>query len=553
MNNRRGSAASPKFRLAARFLARGNFAACWKEIGGFFGRGIPTEYERWRELHRFTRRERAAMQRKAAAWNHGPKFSIILSPVRKAGSSAGTNRATVHSIEGQIYSRRQLLTVGKDAPSIAEAAKRTDGDFLCFIDGGDLLAEHALLRMAEAIHGEPAVDAVYSDEDSIAGGVHANPFFKPGWSPEYLLAFPYTGRLAVYRRTLVERIGGIREEFAGAFELDLMLRLMAAAARVGHVADILYHRAGAFGPPAAEARLAVEKHLQETNTPGVVEAGKAPGTFRVRYALKSHPLVSIVIPSACRPITFRDRPSWFVLECVASIRKLSTYPNLEIIVLDNNDMSEALAKALDPLQVRRVPFTEPFNLTRKINLGAASARGEQLLLMNDDIEIASADWIESMLEFSQEEDIGLVGVQLLFPDETQQHNGVVLLDGNPRHPFYHAPGAHPGYFHSSQVHRNFAAVTGACTMTRREVFEKVGGYSEMFPLSYNDIDYCLKVLELGKRVVYTPHVKLYHHESVSRPATKPDHVIAFKERWMKKFARDPYYNPNLGRHFRIRV
>jgi GT2 family glycosyltransferase len=175
-----------------------------------------------------------------------------------------------------------------------------------------------------------------------------------------------------------------------------------------------------------------------------------------------------------------------------------------------------------------------------------------LLLLNDDIEIITPDWIEAMLEFSQQPDIGAVGVQLLFPDDTQQHTGVVILDGNPRHPFYHFPADHPGYFYSSVVHRDCAAVTGACTMTRREIFQAVDGYSERFPLSYNDIDYCLKVLELGKRVVYTPHAKLYHHESVSRPLTKPDHVNAFKAYWSPRFPRDPYYNPNLGRHYRIR-
>jgi GT2 family glycosyltransferase len=298
---------------------------------------------------------------------------------------------------------------------------------------------------------------------------------------------------------------------------------------------------------------AVQTHLDATGRAAGVEPGLAPGVHRVRFAVKGEPLVSMVIPSACRPVKFRDRDSWFVLECVSSIRRMSTYKNVEIIVIDNNDMSEELWAKLQPLDVVRVHFTEAFNLTRKINLGASHAKGEQLLLLNDDVEVITPGWIEAMLEFSQQPEIGAVGVQLLFPDDAQQHTGVVILDGNPRHPFYREPRDHPGYFYSSIVHRDCAAVTGACTMTRREVFEAVGGYSERFPLSYNDIDYCLKVLELGNRVVYTPYAKLYHHESVSRPLTKPEHVKGFKEYWLGRFPRDPYYNANLGRHFRVRV
>jgi GT2 family glycosyltransferase len=232
---------------------------------------------------------------------------------------------------------------------------------------------------------------------------------------------------------------------------------------------------------------------------------------------------------------------------------LSTYRNIEIIVLDNNDMPTDLAAALAPLDIRRIPFTEPFNLARKMNLGGFSAAGEQLILLNDDVEVITPDWIESMLEFSQQDQIGAVGVKLLFPDDTQQHTGVVLLDGNPRHFFYRCPADHPGYFHSSEVHRNWSAVTGACCMTRTEIFKAVGGYSERFPLNYNDVDYCLKVQAIGKRIVYTPHAKLYHHESVSRPEKRPGEATAFRNFWAKRFPRDPYYNPNLARHFRIKL
>jgi GT2 family glycosyltransferase len=524
-------AAPPSFRLTTKFLARGYWAAAAREILAVIGvQSAPSDYARWRQLHRLTSRDRARIRKQIAAWKNPPTISIV-------GKS-------------DIRAKTQLYPPFEIVSDVGAAT----GDFICFLDPGDALPDHALFKIAQAIIADPSRDMIYSDEDAPSEtGPDVRPFFKPDWSPEYFLAFPYIGRLAVYRRHLVNQIGGVRPQFGDAFEYDLILRLFAAGAKIHHIPDILCHRKFAPVVDADSARRAVQDYLDSTNQSAVVEPGPSPATHRVRFALRSNPLVSIVIPSACRRIVFRDRPSWFVLECVASIRRLSTYKNIEIIVLDNNDMPADLAAALQPLDIRKIPFTEPFNLTRKINLGASHARGEQLLLMNDDIEIITPDWIEAMLEFSQQPAIGAVGAQLLFPDDTQQHTGVVIQNGNPRHPFYHAPADHPGYFHSSQVHRNYSAVTGACTMTRKEVFDAVGGYSERFALSYNDIDFCLKIRELGKRIVYTPYAKMYHHESVSRPLTRPDHVNAFKEFWLPRFPLDPCYNPNLTRHFRIKL
>ncbi|MGD0141179.1 MAG: glycosyltransferase [Tepidisphaeraceae bacterium] len=514
------------------------------------------------------------MQAQIQSWPRAPRISVVL---RGSDGAAGL-RASIESVSRQVYPNWELIVVedatrdfldsrirfvAKDAP-IQAAIASAMGAFVCFVDPGDEMAEHALFRLAAALVDNPSLDVIYSDEDTVSDtGEHAEPFFKPDWSPEYFLAWNYAGRLAAYRRELIGKIGGIREEFADAFEYDLILRLIAGNAAIHHIPDVLYHRRKSAISPSpgtpgegskpAPAERALQDYLAATGQSATVHSGGgAPGVHRVRFALAGNPLVSIVIPSASRPATIRGRQSWYVLECVSTIRRLSTYKNVEIIVLDNNDMPADLAAALGPLEIRRIPFIGEFNLTRKINLGASQARGEQLILLNDDIEVITPDWIEAMLQFAQQPPIGAVGAQLLFPDDTQQHTGVILLNGNPRHPFYGQPAAHPGYFHSSQVHRNWSAVTGACMMTRTQNYKAVGGFSEQFGLNYNDIDYCLKLLAIGKRIVYTPYAKLYHYESVSKTGTYRREFEAFHRTWRQRFPRDPYYNPNLGRHFRVK-
>jgi len=365
----------------------------------------------------------------------------------------------------------------------------------------------------------------------------------------------YTCHLGVYRTEIVKRIGGWRKQFDSAQDYDLVLRFTATGAKVHHIPDVLYHwrtlpsstaaNTGAKPEAHQRAQNALREHLASIGRPGTVLDGPGEGFHRIRYQIRGNPKVSIVIPSACRRVELRGRKTWFVLDCVASIRRLSTYQNLEIIVLDNDDMSAELSDALAPYDVRKISYTEPFNLARKINLGGFSAAGEHLVLLNDDIEVITPDWIEAMLEFSQWEDIGAVGAQLLFPNDTQQHNGVNILQGNPGHPFYQFPADHPGYYNSSVVHRNWTAVTGACLMTRKDVYVAVGGFSEEFPLNYNDVDFCLKLNRAGKRVVYTPYAKLYHHESVSKSGNDLAELEAFKAAWAQRIPHDPYYNPNL--------
>ncbi|HYP12380.1 MAG TPA: glycosyltransferase family 2 protein, partial [Bryobacteraceae bacterium] len=272
------------------------------------------------------------------------------------------------------------------------------------------------------------------------------------------------------------------------------------------------------------------------------------GFHRVLFDIQSRPRVSIVIPSAGRIVNYEGRRIDLARMCVGSILQKSTWPDIEIVLIHNNDLRPDLEAWLSERTVL-VPYTNPvFNLAEKINIGARRATGEHLIILNDDTEVLSRDWIEHMLRYSQQPSVGAVGAKLLFPNNRIQHAGVLLLNGTPGHPYYNHPSDEIGYFLSVQLPRNYVAVTGACMMTRHELWDTVGGFSEDFPLNYNDVDYCLKVREQGCRTVYVPEAELYHYESVSREAAggvKPGELEHFQTKWMDRYYLDPYYNPNL--------
>lgn len=453
-----------------------------------------------------------------------------------------------------------------------DALEIARGDFSALFDHDDELAEHALSSVARAIVAHPEADMLYSDEDKLEmDDRHADPFFKPDWAPDYFLTCMYTCHLGVYRTALARQLGGFRTEFDTAQDYDLALRVVAhiqneerakngagsgESARIRHIADVLYHWRKLPGSTATDhtakpkaaltAIRAAQSYLERVQRPGVVEQGPSPGLQRVRYQIQGQPKVSIVIPSAGRSTTIRGETTTFIGHCVRSIRRKSTWNNYEILVVDNDDMPRELQQELDDLGVVRISFTAPFNLSAKINLGALKADGEFLVLLNDDIEVISSDWIECMLEHAQWPEVGAVGAKLLFPDGRIQHAGVTLLEGKPYHHFYRWPGHEPGYFGSHILTRNYSAVTGACIMVRTELYQEIGGFDEKFPLNFNDIDFCLKLREHGLRIVYTPYAQLFHFESVSKTGCYPEEIEAFTRRWGEKYYTDPYYNPHLA-------
>lgn len=543
------------------------------------------EYHEWFLRQCPSESERAEMRNEAAAWFKDPLLFSVLVPVHEVPEHF--LRAALDSVRHQIYPHWELCLAVDGLKSAAlrsllDEYERVDerirvvyleenggvsaatnaalelarGDFIALLDHDDELAPDALWRIAQSLSEDADVDMLYSDEDKLTlEGKHVQPHFKPGWSPELLLTYMYTCHLGVYRTALVRALGGFRREFDQAQDYDLALRV-ARNGRVRHVPGVLYHwrmlptstaTSAAAKPRAHEAaRRSLETHLTETGQTGRIESGAMQGLFRVRFAITGTPLVSIIIPTASSKATIRDCSTYLLANCLATLRRISTYANVEIIVIDNGDMPDELRREIAPYDVRLLSFEGPLNLSAKLNQGAAAARGDHFLFLNDDTEIINPDWLEALLEYSQQPEIGAVGAKLYFADDCLQHVGVIVESGEPVHLYHRFAKDHPGYFGSNLVVRNYSAVTGACLMTRSDVFRAAGGFDETFVLTHGDIDYCLKVAATGKRIVFTPHAQLYHFESVSRSAAPAWESEKFRERWSKSRMNDPYSNPHLS-------
>lgn len=448
------------------------------------------------------------------------------------------------------------------------ALELANGDLVALLDHDDVLAPHALLHVARAVNENPEAVVVYTDEDKIGEGGHFfDPHFKPGWNPELLLAQNYVSHLGVYKRELVASVGGFRPGFEGAQDHDLLLRCIARLENPGkqvvHIPRVLYHwrasrgstaLAGSEKSYAEEATLrAVNSYLAEQGEGAEAVMGQFPNTLRVRYPLpEPSPLVSLLVPT---------RNGVEILQpCVDAILERTEYANFELLILDNQtDCSKTLAYmdevcGRDP-RVRVLKWDHPFNYSAINNFGAAHARGSVLGLINNDIEPINPGWLSEMVSHAVRPSVGCVGAKLYYPNDKLQHGGVILgIGGVAGHSHKYADREAPGYFYRLMLAQNLSAVTGACLLLRRSVFEQVGGLNEEhLKIAFNDVDLCLKVREAGYRNVWTPYAEAYHHESVSRgkedtpekQARFAAEVAYMKQCWAQELANDPAYNPNL--------
>lgn len=463
---------------------------------------------------------------------------------------------------GKVRSVRLEGTPGIVAGSNA-AAELASGDFVGLLDHDDVLTPDALLQVAHCLSGSPEADLIYSDEDKLTPlGKVDHPFYKPDFSPELLDSFNYITHFTVIRRTLFEQVGGFREGFDGSQDYDLILRVSEQARKVEHVPRPLYHWRMVEGSTASDIRAkgdpfrqasyrALQDALRRRGETAVVEPGRAPDTYRVRYAVDPETPVTIIIPTKDNVEHLR--------QCVESIHELSMHRAFEILVISNNTERREALDYLDEAssrgQLRYLKRDIPFNYSALNNFAVQHTDRPFLLFLNDDTKVISPGWITAMLEQAQRAPIGVVGARLLYEDRTIQHGGLIVgCGGVADHAFRGAAEITAGYFNNLRTVRNCGAVTGACMMVRREVFEQAGGMDEALAVAFNDVDFCLRVGRAGYRNVFTPYAELFHYESKSRGYADSEEKIQKQNEeaqyvcnvWGESLFRDPYYNPNLS-------
>lgn len=443
-----------------------------------------------------------------------------------------------------------------------------EGDYVSLLDHDDCLFSHALLEVVSSIQDNPGADIFYSDEDFIdIDERRFSPHYKSDWNPALLLSHNYVTHLTVYRRGLLQRVGGFRERAGveGAQDYDLLLRCSdeTSADRIVHIPRVLYHWRAHEGSTAlgserksytsAAGQRALQDYLDRLGVAGHAHATEADNLYRVVYPLDNQPLVSLLVPT--RDMLEVVRP------CLESILKYSSYQNFEVLILDNQSEKEETLRWFTEIQAQDVrikvlTYDRPFNYSAINNFGVAHARGDIIGLVNNDVEVITPGWIEELASLAQQPLNGCVGALLYYPDDTVQHAGVILgLGGYAAHSHRGSLRGSQGYFNRLKVRQNLSAVTGACLFVRKELYEQVGGLDEAFAVAYNDVDFCLRVLEAGYLNVFTPYAELYHHESKSRGLDDTlEKVARFNlekdrliNKWSEALHEDPYYNINLTR------
>ena len=457
------------------------------------------------------------------------------------------------------------LTENKGIAGNTNAAlEMAQGEFVGLLDHDDLLAPNALYEIALALGRDRALDAVYTDEDKVTTELdeHFQPHLKPDFNLDLLRSNNYICHFFVVRRSIVQKIGGFRQEFDGAQDHDFIFRCIETAEKVGHIPEILYHwrthKASTADNPASKmyafdaGKRAIEAHLKRTGTEGTVSHTPDLGFFRVKYPVQGQPLVSIIIPNKDEKETLKA--------CIDSIREKTEYPNYEIIIVENNSTTDEIFQyykelSQDP-RIRLLRWKKEFNYSAINNYGVRHANGEYLLFLNNDVTVITPGWIRELLGVCQRPEVGAAGVKLIYPDDTIQHAGCVIgLGGIAGHMFVDMPANRTGYLHKASILQDMSAVTAACMMMKRAVFEEAGGFTEKLSVAFNDVDLCLKVRKNHKLIVYDPYVQLYHMESKTRGAEdNKEKVRRFQEeieymrcQWIDILKKgDPYYNKNLS-------
>lgn len=548
------------------------------------------DYGKWYERNRPNKKE--LMRQAQVQFTYRPKISIIV-PVYNTpldfldemiqsvkdqtytnwelclGNGSGENKELNAALKRYASEdsriKWEVLKENKGISGNTNAALAlASGDFIALLDHDDLLAPDALYEVVKVLNKDEKVDMIYSDEDKVdmTGKKHFQPNFKPDFNLDFLCSQNYICHLFVVKKSIVDEIGGFRSKYDGAQDHDLILRCSELANKIYHIPKVLYHWRAHIDSTAEhpESKLyafeagtrAVHDHYERLGIEAEVEIGDFYGMYHSHFKLTSKPKVSIIIPNMDHSSDLK--------KCIDSLGEL-TYDNYEIIIIENNSREKKTFEYYEKLKeenekVTVVYWEHEFNYSAINNFGVSYAEGEYLLFLNNDTEVITFDLLETMLGYCMRDDVGIVGARLFYDDDTVQHAGVIIgLGGVAGHIFAGSYRDDPCYVGRSLCAQNFSAVTAACMMTKKSLFEEVDGFTEELAVAFNDVDYCMKIRQLGKLIVYSPLAQLYHYESKSRgyedtPAKQrrfDGEVETFSKRWKKTLLKgDPYYNPNLS-------
>ena len=546
-------------------------------------------YGPWYEQYRAKPED--LMKQKQHSFKHQPLISIVVPAYHTPDVFL---RQMLDSLKGQSYQNWEVI-IGNDSPDdsrmrsildeyakndariksvdipdnlgISEntnaALKHASGDYIGFMDHDDLLAPDALFEIAIRLEANPDIDVFYTDEDKVSTDLseHFQPHFKPDFNLDLLRSNNYICHFFVVKRTILKQVKGLDPKYNGAQDYDFIFRCTELSKNIVHIPRILYHwrvhNASTADNPASKlyayeaGKKAIEDNLARSGEKGSVSMRSDYGFYNVDYALTDQPLVSILIPN-------KDHID-ILKQCIRSLKEKATYTNYEIIVIENNSTEPATFEYYDKLKkdgIQVLYYPEfGFNYSAINNWGVKNCKGEYLLFLNNDIEVITPDFIEKMLSNCERPGIGAVGAKLYYPDNTIQHAGIIIgIGGIAGHAFLNLPRARSGYLHKASLQMNVSAVTAACMMVSRKIFDLVGGFEETLSVAFNDVDLCLRIQKAGYHNVYNPHVEMYHHESKSRGTEDSEakarrfqtEIEFMRTNWIQLLkSGDSCYNPNL--------
>lgn len=588
MENRGEQETRNVFVKTIRYLKKNGVKKCAYKIYRKLFRLEKAGYERWRKETQVT--AKALDMQRQTTFSHMPVISVVVPLYRTPEKYL---RAMIDSLRAQSYTNWELcLADGSGDDTTVETVVKTyametrikyqkleknegiagntnaallmaTGEFVGLLDHDDTLTPDALYEIVKRLNEQPDADLIYTDEDKMdgEGKEYREPHFKPEFNLDLLRTVNYICHFTVVRRTLLETVGGFRSGFDGAQDHDFILRCVEQARAVAHVPKVLYHwrcheNSTAANPESKRyaydaGKRAILAHYERVGLKAEVFDGVSPGIYHSRFIVEGEPLISILIPN-------KDHRE-DLQKCIRSILDKSDYTNFEILVIENNsteaetfDYYRELEK--DP-KVKVITWEREFNYSAINNFGATRAKGEYLLLLNNDTEMINPECLREMLGYCQREDVGIVGAKLFFGDDTIQHAGIIIgLGGFAGHAFLGQPRTDYGYMSRSWCTQNYSAVTAACMMVKKSVYDEVGGLDENLAVAFNDVDFCLRVREAGYLVVYNSEALLYHYESKSRgKEDTPEKIVRFNQEMGQCLKRhetilkegDPYYSPNL--------